>query len=173
MIEQIDTLTRIANEFSHFAKMPKPELQDINLVKLTNSVVELFREKEGIDVQFRMVMIEHEIVRLDKDQTVRVLNNLITNAIQAIPSDRKGHIDVLLRGVKEGIMIRISDNGCGIDDAQKQKIFVPSFTTKSTGTGLGLAMVKNIVIQSGGRVFFWSKKDRGASFYIVFPQKDL
>jgi two-component system nitrogen regulation sensor histidine kinase NtrY len=173
MIEQIDTLTRIANEFSHFAKMPKPELQDINLVKLTNSVVELYREKEGIEINMRTLLITNEMVRLDKDQTVRVLNNLITNAIQAIPPDQPGKIDVLIRGVREGIMIRIADNGTGIDENQKQKIFVPSFTTKTTGTGLGLAMVKNIIIQSGGRVFFWSKKDKGASFYIIFPQKEL
>lgn len=170
MIEQIDTLTRIANEFSHFAKMPKPELQDINLAKLTNSVVELYREKEGIEIQLRIYHVQNEIVRLDKDQTVRVLNNLITNAIQAIPTEKIGKIDVALRGLKGGILIRVSDNGTGIDESQKQKIFVPSFTTKSTGTGLGLAMVKNIVIQSGGRVFFWSKKDKGASFYIIFPQ---
>jgi two-component system nitrogen regulation sensor histidine kinase NtrY len=118
----------------------------------------------------RIYHVKNETVRLDKDQTVRVLNNLITNAIQAIPLEKQGKIDVALRGLKDSIMIRISDNGTGIDETQNNKIFVPSFTTKSTGTGLGLAMVKNIVIQSGGRVFFWSKKDKGASFYIIFPQ---
>lgn len=170
MIEQIDALSRIANEFSHFAKMPKPILAPINIIKLTESVVDLYKEKEGIEISFRHLLVKNEILMLDKDQTIRILNNLITNAIQAIPTDRNGKIDVAIRGVKQSLMLRISDNGTGISEEQRPKIFIPSFTTKSTGTGLGLVMVKNIVIQSGGRVFFWSKKDKGASFYLIFPQ---
>ncbi len=170
MIEQIDALSRIANEFSHFAKMPKPILAPINIIKLAESVVELYKEKEGIDISFRHLLVKNEILMLDKDQTIRILNNLITNAIQAIPPEKKGKIDVAMRGVQQGLMLRISDNGTGISEEQRSKIFIPSFTTKSTGTGLGLVMVKNIVIQSGGRVFFWSKKDKGASFYLIFPQ---
>jgi two-component system nitrogen regulation sensor histidine kinase NtrY len=170
MIEQIDALTRIANEFSNFAKMPKPMLESLNIVQLTKNVVELYREKEGVDFTLRFVAITNEKLMLDKDQTIRVLNNLITNAIQAIPSDKNGKVDICVRGTRSGIIIRISDNGTGISPEQKSKIFVPSFTTKSTGTGLGLAMVKNIVTQSGGDVFFWSKKDKGASFYVVFNQ---
>lgn len=170
MIEQIDALSRIANEFSHFAKMPKPILTPVNLVKLTESVVELYKDKENIHIAFRHYMVKNEILMLDKDQTIRILNNLITNAIQAIPAGQQGNIDIALRGTKEGLLLRVADNGVGITEEERSKIFIPSFTTKSTGTGLGLAMVKNIVIQSGGRVFFRSKKDKGASFYLLFPQ---
>jgi two-component system nitrogen regulation sensor histidine kinase NtrY len=169
MIEQIDALTRIANEFSHFAKMPKPNLAPLDIVKLTASVLELYKEKDGIEITFRSYAITNSILMLDQDQTIRVLNNLITNAIQAIPNEHSGKIDIAIRGTKKGILLRVSDNGTGISEEQRHKIFIPSFTTKSTGTGLGLAMVKNIVIQSGGSVFFWSKKDKGASFYLTFP----
>ena len=100
----------------------------------------------------------------------KLLNNLITNAIQSIPSERQGNVDVCIRGVNAGIILRVADNGIGISEEIGHKIFNPSFTTKSTGTGLGLAMVKNIVTQSGGRVFFWSKVNKGASFYLDFPK---
>ncbi len=171
MIEQIDALTRIANEFSHFAKMPRPVLEELDIVKLTEKVVDLYRAKEGVQVSLRTYNVKNPMLLLDKDQTIRVLNNLITNAIQAIPEDRNGYVDVAIRGTNNGILLRLADNGIGISEESGRKIFNPSFTTKSTGTGLGLAMVKNIVTQSGGRVFFWSKKERGASFYIEFPQE--
>lgn len=169
MIEQIDALTRIANEFSNFAKMPKPVLEAIDIVKLTENVIELYKTKEGAQVTLRVYHVKNQVLMLDKDQTIRVLNNLITNAIQSIPSERQGNVDVCIRGVRGGIILRVSDNGIGIDEAISHKIFNPSFTTKSTGTGLGLAMVKNIITQSGGRVFFWSKVNKGASFYLEFP----
>lgn len=166
MTEQIDTLSRIANEFSNFAKMPKPDLAMIDAVDLVKSASEIYYNQEKYDFTLRIYHINNPIVLADKDQMVRVINNLITNAIQAVPEGRRGNIDVAVREFKNRIIIRVSDNGVGISEEGKSKIFVPNFTTKSTGTGLGLAMVKNIMNHSGGRVFFWSKEGKGASFYI-------
>jgi signal transduction histidine kinase len=168
MTEQIDALSRIASEFSSFAKMPKPKLELLDLVKLTHGVVALHQDTKKVTLHLRVYAMENPHALADKDQTIRTLNNLITNATQAIPSDKHGIIDVAIRGTQDGILLRVNDNGVGITDEQRMKIFVPNFTTKSTGTGLGLAMVKNIMTQSGGKVWFWSKADKGASFYLKF-----
>ncbi len=166
MSEQIDTLSHIANEFSNFAKMPKSNLEEFDVSELAKNVIEIFKRDEQVDIQLRIYALKTAMISADRDQTIRVFNNLITNAIQAIPSDKRGKIDLAIRGFKNRIIIRVNDNGTGVSD--KSKIFVPNFTTKSTGTGLGLAMVKNIMTQSGGDVFFWSKPQKGASFYLMF-----
>jgi two-component system nitrogen regulation sensor histidine kinase NtrY len=166
MTEQIDTLSRIANEFSNFAKMPKPNLEHFDIVKLVESATEIYQNQTNYDFKLRIYHVQNPEVISDRDQMVRVLNNLVTNAIQAIPEGKRGVIDVAVREYKNRVFIRVSDNGVGISESGKEKIFVPNFTTKSTGTGLGLAMVKNIVSSSGGNVFFWSKEGKGASFYI-------
>ncbi len=168
MTEQIDALSRIASEFSSFAKMPKPQLELLDLVQLTKGAVALHEGSKNVTIKLRVYGIENPYVLADKDQTIRSLNNLITNATQAIPNDKQGLIDVAIRGTNYGILLRVNDNGVGITEEQHSKIFVPNFTTKSTGTGLGLAMVKNIMTQSGGKVWFWSKADKGASFYLKF-----
>ncbi|MFN0032805.1 MAG: ATP-binding protein [Flavobacteriales bacterium] len=169
MTEQIDALSRIASEFSSFAKMPKPQLEKINLQALTRSVVEL-NQGSAVEITMRSYNVESDAVMADKDQTIRILNNLLNNAAQAIPQGRKGKIDVALRGTKRGLLIRINDNGIGISEDQRHKIFVPNFTTKSTGTGLGLAMVKSIMQHCGGNVWFWSREGHGSSFYLLFAK---
>jgi nitrogen fixation/metabolism regulation signal transduction histidine kinase len=169
MIEQIDALTRIANEFSHFAKMPKPVLAEVNVREPVENCLALYGDSENIRFSFRYGGNSRCVALIDKDQIIRVLNNLITNAIQAIPAHSQGHIDLYLRSGLNGILIRISDNGVGISSDHRKNIFVPNFTTKSTGTGLGLAMVKTIVEQNNGQVFFWSRPNQGASFYVYLP----
>jgi len=169
MTEQIDTLARIANEFSHFAKMPKQNPEFLHLDVLTEDVVSLFRDNQNVDFTFRKYALEEPRIFADKNQLVRVLNNLINNAIQAIPGDRIGRVDVALRQCKDHLVIRVNDNGIGINSSSKNSIFVPNFTTKSNGTGLGLSMVKSMVEQSGGHVWFRSQAGRGASFYISLP----
>lgn len=170
MTQQIDTLSNIANEFSNFAKMPKPNLEELDVVKIVESALDLFKGSDSYDLNLRVYHVNRTIIRADRDQTIRVINNLVNNAIQAAESGTKAIVDVAIRGTKNSIIVRVNDAGVGISEKGKSKIFVPNFTTKSTGTGLGLAMVKNIMIQCGGRVFFWSKEGKGASFYLEFPK---
>ncbi len=169
LIDQIDTLTNIANEFSNFAKMPKAKRTPLNLVELTRAAVELFENNEGVQVKFEDQTTDSVCVNADKDQLIRVLNNLIKNSIQAIPQDEEGKVRVRVKDYRGMALIEVEDNGTGIPKEQEEKIFVPNFTTKSTGTGLGLAMVKNIVEQAEGDIWFKTIVGRGTTFFVSLP----
>jgi two-component system nitrogen regulation sensor histidine kinase NtrY len=168
MIEQIDALTNIANEFSSFAKMPNPLESRFDLVSLIRGVAEVFRGQGK--VEFNIQVNPDEIfVLADKDQFVRVFNNLIKNAIQAIPADRAGKISIDITQKDKKVEVKITDNGVGIDPSKVGKIFVPYFTTKSTGTGLGLAMVKQIIENHQGTIDFETELGVGTTFEVVLP----
>ncbi len=168
MVQQIDTLTSIANEFSNFAKMPKAKMQEIELIKIISSTIELFKETQNVSIFFFHKNIREAFIHGDAEQLTRVFNNLIKNAIQAIPDDVAGRIEVIVRQTMHQFKIEIKDNGIGIPDKLSQKIFVPNFTTKSTGTGLGLAMVKQIIEIHHGEVYFETKTGLGTSFFVIF-----
>ncbi|MBL4592872.1 MAG: GHKL domain-containing protein, partial [Flavobacteriales bacterium] len=158
LIEQIDTLTKIANEFSSFAKMPKANAEEFNLIPTIETTIDLYKEEK---IAISLVDECNGIANIvaDKDQISRVFNNLIKNAIQAIPSTIEGKITVFISQKENNYLIEIKDNGTGIADDKKDKIFVPNFTTKTTGMGLGLAMVKNIVENTNGSIWFETKED--------------
>jgi nitrogen fixation/metabolism regulation signal transduction histidine kinase len=164
IIEQIDALAKIANEFSNFAKMPKANEVNLDLIPMIERVVVVFTQEADVAIEF-----ETELstcwVHADKDLILRVFNNLLKNAIQAIPDNRKGKIQVRLTEADKRWLIKVQDNGDGIPEALQDKLFVPYFTTKSTGTGLGLAMVKQIVEMHGGKIWF-ETTDNGTSFWV-------
>ncbi|MCB0401066.1 MAG: HAMP domain-containing histidine kinase, partial [Flavobacteriales bacterium] len=170
LIEQIDTLTKIANEFSNFAKMPKANEQVVDLIPLLETAIDLYKE-EGVAFQLRDNSRGDTTIVADKDQVSRVFTNLIKNAIQAIPEDRDGKIEITVGVNDSGVLLQVQDNGMGIPDDKKDKIFVPNFTTKSTGMGLGLAMVKNIVEQANGKIWFETKEQEGTTFFIQFERR--
>ena len=168
LIEQIDNLSFIASEFSNFAKMPKAFNEEINIVEKIRSTLTLFANTENVDFIF-----EHEseqiMVYADKEQLSRVFINLLKNAIQAIPDARQGKVGISL--VLNGKMVRVSitDNGKGIPEELQNKLFTPSFTTKSSGMGLGLSIVKNIIESFGGNITFKTKVNHGTTFIFELP----
>ncbi len=171
MIEQIDTLASIATAFSDFAKMPKPSNEAMDLRSVTQNAIDLFHEtSESTDFIFHDNGLQEAIIFADKEQLLRVFNNLFRNAIQAIPEDRKGRIDVTLSKQNQTFIVAVKDNGSGIADEVFDKIFVPNFTTKTHGMGLGLAMVKNIVETCNGQIWFETSKGKGTTFYVSFAQ---
>lgn len=173
IIEQIDALSNIATEFSNFAKMPRANKEEMDLQQSILSAIELFKESEGPQIVFNCNTQESVKILADKEQILRVFNNLIKNAIQAIPVEAQGRIEINLTMQSSGEWnVEVKDNGIGIPEHQRESIFVPNFTTKSTGTGLGLAMVKSIVEQNGARVWFESTEGKGSSFFVSFPEAE-
>ncbi len=167
--EQVETLSAIASEFSAFAQMPQPEFTQIDLFETLLSVITLFQSTKNVQIElFPKEKIEVEILA-DKKQLQRLFVNLIQNSIQAIPDGKPGMINITLKLNEDYVTVRIQDNGNGIPDELKDKIFLPNFTTKSTGMGLGLAMVKSSIIQMGGRISFESEVMVGTEFIIDFP----
>lgn len=168
MIEQIDTLSRIASEFSNFAKMPHPEMELLNLSDTLNAVVELYANTPGVDVIFENTATDSVEIEADRKQIIRAFSNLIKNGIQSIPAGREGKITLRLFTKNGQIHASVSDNGKGINNEEQEKIFEPYFTTKSGGTGLGLALAKNIFQEFGGEISFKTEVEKGTVFTIVF-----
>lgn len=172
LIEQIDNLSRIAGTFSNFARMPEANFERVDIAQKIYSVVQLFaNNNEHIQIYYEGV--ENGIyVYADPEQLVQVFNNLIKNAIQAIPADRDGIIEIKLVQLFEQIIITVSDNGVGIENEIQNKLFVPNFTTKNTGMGLGLAIAKNIIELSDGTITFNTKLNESTTFTVVLPKAD-
>ena len=137
LIEQIDNLAQIASEFSNFAKMPRAENQKILLTQLVQSVFDLFSNEQYDmeDLQLNISLPDEQyFVYADKNHLMRVLNNLIKNAIQAIPDERSGAVKVFLYRRDNQAIIRVSDNGSGIPEDKRDKASSRSRYTSRTIT---------------------------------------
>ena len=166
LIEQIDTMSSVATSFSDFATLPKTQLEKSDIVDATKKVVEIF-EQNNINFQSSKETI---VIKLDKEQWIRVMTNLIKNSIQAIPSDREQNINVEISDSTNSVKIVVSDNGLGVLEKNKEKIFEPKFTTKTDGMGLGLGIVKNIINSHRGKISYKSKPKKGTKFIISLPK---
>ena len=173
LIEQIDSLAQIATEFSNFAKMPKAENSEFSINDLVASVHHLFANERS-DMEISMHLPDHDFeVYADRNHLTRVLNNLFKNAIQAVPDDRKGIIDISLYQEDTKAIIRVKDNGTGIPPEIQKKVFTPNFSTKNSGTGLGLAICKSIVEGFSGDIYFETEENIGTTFYVELPLKKV
>jgi signal transduction histidine kinase len=167
LVEQINALSAIANEFSNFAKMPKPNEEYLDIVELITNTASIFRNQEAeVTVSSASSTIE---IFADKDLMIRVFNNIIKNALQAMPEDHDGLVQIRIKKDEGFVQIDVEDNGCGISESERQKIFIPNFTTKTTGAGLGLAMVKQIISNHNGDIWFESKEGVGTTFFVRLP----
>jgi len=168
LVEQIDSLAAIATAFSDFAKLPSPSNNKTELTVIIRKAIALYNQHPDINFSFTLPD-QPCYVFADEKQLSRVFINLFNNAVQAIPQKSKGLVSVKLTSPGNKHRIEISDNGTGIDEERKSKIFSPNFTTKSGGMGLGLAMVKNIVDTIGGEISFISLEGNGTTFIIELP----
>ncbi len=168
LIEQIDNLSYIASEFSNFAKMPeaRPELLELN--ETLERAVELYLNKNNVTVTF-LSWREPLRVFIDKSQLLRVCTNLIQNAIQAIPEGQTGRIELMLGRERQNAILSVRDNGNGIPSQLRGNIFKPYFTTKTSGTGLGLAMTRKIIEFWKGAIWFETEEGKGTVFFIRLP----
>ena len=166
IINQIDTMSSIASAFSNFAKMPAQQNETLNVPKIVKLALDIFNEKY---IEFKCEK-EEILAKFDRTQLIRVVTNLVKNAIQALKDVEDPHIVVMVEEEEEMVCVSVSDNGSGISEENKEKVFEPKFTTKSSGMGLGLAMVKNIVETYNGNISFVSKQNKGTIFNVRFPK---
>jgi signal transduction histidine kinase len=171
LIDQIDSLSAIAREFSDFAKMPQPRHSRINLVPKLNSLQQLFESTDNARIHIDMGGHKKVYVMADKEQLMRVFINLVKNGLQSIPEGRDGAIRIELKKASPGkVKVTVSDNGKGIPEEIRDKLFQPNFTTKSGGMGMGLAITHNIIRSMGGRIWYDTVLHEGTVFHVELPE---
>lgn len=166
LIQQIDTLANIASAFADFAKMPARKDEEFNVVSVIKNTLEIFDSNE-VHLEYNKDFIP---LNMDKSQLSRVMNNLVKNAIQAVPPERKPCIKVTIFDADNELKISVQDNGSGILKELHEKIFEPKFTTKNSGMGLGLAMVKKIITDYNASITLESELNVGSTFTIYYKR---
>ena len=141
----------------------------MNLAEVINEQKVFFDTRENIRIIYDYCH-KNCIVYARKGQIIRVLVNLISNAIQALEESGMGYIRIFLKEQEDSYLVSIEDNGPGVKKEDEQKLFKPNFTTKSSGTGLGLAICRNIIEQSGGKIFYSKSDLGGANFSFTLPK---
>lgn len=167
LIEQIDNLSNIATSFSTFAKISDGTPELFNLNERLDKVITLFKQS-GNNIHFEESP-EAIPILIDKDHFIQIFNNLIKNAIQAVPDNRSAEISISIQKEAEKVNILVCDNGCGIDKAMEDKIFQPNFTTKNSGMGLGLAISQKMANNAGGEISFKNNPEDGTTFIVNLP----
>jgi len=171
IIQQVEALKNLVNEFSQFARLPSAQLLSSDLNEVVNEALFLFKEgHNGIDFQFRGASIP--AVDLDREQMKRVLINLLDNAVAAV--DGKGEIKLATShdAARGTVTLEVADNGCGLPAEMRAKIFEPYFSTKENGTGLGLTIVSQIIEDHRGYIRAVPNQPRGTRFTIELPASE-
>lgn len=167
LVEQIDHLSKIASEFSQFANISNAHNELFDLHDILHSLASLYNSSE--QVQFRWTPVDGPVwVFADKTQMNRLFTNLLQNAVEATENKDERTVDVVEVREPDEIIISVRDNGQGISVETQSRIFTPNFTTKTSGTGLGLAMSKGIVEQARGKIWFETSEE-GTIFFVSFP----
>lgn len=171
LLEQIEHLAEIANDFAQFANIgnSKNQLFDVNHTLINVSSLYSANEKLQINTYLQPGEI---IIEADKTQINRLFTNLLQNAVQSVPETRKAIIDIRSKLSNRHVTVSVKDNGNGISADMYSKIFIPNFTTKTSGTGLGLAMCKGIVEKLNGKIWFETREGEWTIFYVELPVID-
>lgn len=168
LVEQIDHLAKIAADFSQFANIGNTHVEIFDLHEVLGSLRDLYQADPKVNLVWYPIN-DRLMLRADKTQMNRLFTNLLTNAVQACSDNGACRIIIDEKKELQKILISIQDNGEGIPAEMQDKIFVPNFTTKSSGTGLGLAMCKGIVEQAQGRIWFETRMGEGTTFFVELP----
>lgn len=168
LLIQVSTLSQIAGSFSAFAEMPAPDNATFDFSRLVSQVVGLYPSET---VSITTDVAEEVQIHADKDIFQRILNNIVLNAIQA-SEDVNAQIHVALERRLGKCELSVQDQGKGIPDDLKDKIFLNYFSTKSSGSGIGLALAKKGIENAGGNIWFESKENEGTTFFISMPLAD-
>ncbi len=166
LIQQIDTMNSVASAFSNFASMPAQQNETLNVVDVVELTLDIFNEEY---IHFEAE--EDEIIsKIDRTQLIRIITNLVKNAIQSIPEQQENKaIFVTIKKKFNKVLITVADNGIGIASEDSNRIFEPKFTTKTSGMGLGLGIIKNIIENYNGTITFESQKGKGTTFMVSLP----
>lgn len=168
LVEQIDHLSKIAADFSQFANIGNTNIGLFDLHEVIRSLTDLYQPNEMVEIKW--LPVNNPVwVNQDKTQMNRLFTNLFMNAVQACQENESCKIEVVEKVDGDKLLITIKDNGEGIPEEIQERIFIPNFTTKSSGTGLGLAMCKGIVEQAKGRIWFETSKGNGSTFFVELP----
>lgn len=166
LIQQIDTMSSVASAFSNFASMPAQQNETLNVVEVVELALDIFNE----DYIVFESMEEEIISKMDRTQLIRIITNLVKNAIQSIPLEQKiKSILVTVQRDDNNVLILVKDNGIGIEEHNIDRIFEPKFTTKNSGMGLGLGIIKNIIENYKGTITFETKYGKGTTFTVSLP----
>ncbi len=172
LIEQIDALSDIASSFSSYAKLPENDPKPLDLAELVGNVVNLYNSSENIAFSYDFDPNQDHNFLGDKTNLNSAISNVIKNSVQAIGPKSDGRIDVSLMASEQKYLISIRDNGRGIKEEDKKQVFLPNFTTKTNGSGVGLSLTYNIIQSAGGRITFESQEGEGTVFVIELFKKD-
>ncbi len=165
LLIQVDTMSQIASSFSAFAEMPVPDNTTLDFSRLLHQVIGLYHTD---DVNINSEIEDELFIHADKDIFQRIINNIILNAIQSV-ENKRANILVKLSSKVDKCELMVQDNGKGIKEELKDKIFLNYFSTKSSGSGIGLALAKKGIENAGGNIWFESSENEGTSFFITMP----
>ncbi|HEX4876540.1 MAG TPA: HAMP domain-containing sensor histidine kinase [Chitinophagaceae bacterium] len=168
LVEQIDHLSKIAADFSQFANIGNVKAELFDLHDVISSLRDLYLSNQEVEFVW-YPLLEKVIIDADKTQMNRLFTNLFTNAVEACREKGHARIEVNEKREQGKVIISITDNGEGIAAEMQERIFMPNFTTKSSGTGLGLAMCKGIVEKAGGDIWFDTRQGAGTTFFVRLP----
>jgi nitrogen fixation/metabolism regulation signal transduction histidine kinase len=167
IVEEVNFLKSLVDEFSRFARLPRMRQEPADLPALARSAVRLFEgARDGVTIRVES-HLSRETITVDPEQIRRALINLIDNAIDACGAS--GEIVVALSETAGAVHLSVTDTGRGVPVRDREKLFLPDFTTKGRGTGLGLAIVSRIVADHNGTIRVEDNRPRGARFIIELP----
>ncbi|MFB6098362.1 MAG: PAS domain-containing sensor histidine kinase, partial [Salinibacter sp.] len=176
LIEQVESLVRIADEFSTFARLPTRVPEPVDLSEVIREAVSLMEEEATNHEALHLELPgEPLVVEADREELRRIYINLLKNALQAIPDDQEGRVRVTARrdepgeGEAPSVYSEVIDNGTGIPEEVRDKVFEPNFSTKTSGTGLGLAIAQKSIDELGGEIGYETTEGEGTTFWIRLP----